>query len=339
MASILDLDVLLTRIASLTRRLIDYRTFGILLLNQETQKLEMKIAVRYGDERDEAGEARRRPGRLGGAAQGAGAGGRRVERSELYESRADARSELVIPMLIKERCIGVFDLESSELDAFTKNHIELLTLLASQAAVAIENARLYERSVNEERIEKELRFAQRVQVALLPTELPERLQRLDVAGAVRTGARARRRSSRLSVAGAAQPGRRGWRRIRQRGAGGPLWCVCSRAGPIAHLPPPLHAGPIQRRRCAAVDEHHPPRASARGVLLHALLRAVRFQAAHASRCPTPACRTRFVGQRRRVAQIELPGVPLGSFPGVAYDEVNIPPRDRRCLCVLHRRHL
>jgi sigma-B regulation protein RsbU (phosphoserine phosphatase) len=43
-------------------------------------------------------------------------------------------------MLIKDRCIGVFDLESPELNAFTKEHKELLTLLASQAAVAIENA-------------------------------------------------------------------------------------------------------------------------------------------------------------------------------------------------------
>src|SRR5918994_2999473 len=49
MASILDLDALLTRIASLTKRLIDYRTFGLLLLNESTQMLEMRLAVRYGD--------------------------------------------------------------------------------------------------------------------------------------------------------------------------------------------------------------------------------------------------------------------------------------------------
>src|SRR6186713_268590 len=48
MSSILDLDVLLTRIASLTKRIIDYRTFGILLLNETTNMLEMKLAVRYG---------------------------------------------------------------------------------------------------------------------------------------------------------------------------------------------------------------------------------------------------------------------------------------------------
>src|SRR5207253_4422050 len=47
--AILRLDELLTRIANLTRRVIDYRTFGILLLNEETSELELKVAVRYGD--------------------------------------------------------------------------------------------------------------------------------------------------------------------------------------------------------------------------------------------------------------------------------------------------
>ena len=94
----------------------------------------------------------------------------------------DARSELVIPLMLKERCIGVFDLESPELDAFSKSHTEILTQLASQAAVAIENARLYETiRRNEIRLEKEIRFAQRVQAALLPTELPKRLKGVDVA--------------------------------------------------------------------------------------------------------------------------------------------------------------
>ena len=47
-----NLDELLTRIANLTRRVIDYRTFGILLINEETQELEMKVAVRYGEHGD-----------------------------------------------------------------------------------------------------------------------------------------------------------------------------------------------------------------------------------------------------------------------------------------------
>ena len=184
MASILDLDVLLTRIASLTKRLIDYRTFGILLLDETTKQLDLKHAVRYGDENTPKSV------RLGEGLVGWSALHKQpllvpdVSKDPRYINLVpDARSELVIPMLIKDRCIGVFDLESPELDAFTKEHQELLTLLASQAAVAIENARLYEEvRRNEERIEKELRFAQRVQRALLTTEPPSGLRDADVAG-------------------------------------------------------------------------------------------------------------------------------------------------------------
>ena len=50
MSSILDLDVLLSRIAGLTKRVISYRTFGIWLISEATQELEMKLAVRYGSE-------------------------------------------------------------------------------------------------------------------------------------------------------------------------------------------------------------------------------------------------------------------------------------------------
>jgi len=76
----------------------------------------------------------------------------------------------------------VFDLESPELKAFDKRHVEILNVLAAQAAVAIENARLYEAiRTNEVRLEREVELAQRVQEALLPTELPRRLRGVDVA--------------------------------------------------------------------------------------------------------------------------------------------------------------
>ena len=121
MSSILDLDALLTRIASLTKRLIDYRTFGILLLNEDTQELEMKLAVRYGK------GAESKNVRLGEGLVGWAALHKEpvlvadVSQDPRYINLVDdARSELVIPMLIKDRCIGVFDLESPELDAFTQ---------------------------------------------------------------------------------------------------------------------------------------------------------------------------------------------------------------------------
>ncbi len=173
-SSILDLDDLLMRIAQLTKRVIDYRTFGIFLLNDRRDELEVKVAVKYGQVVD----VPRIPigqGLVGFAA--------------LHEDPVlvpdvssdpryipvvkDVRSELAVPMMLKDRCIGVLDLESPELDAFDKQDVVILTVLASQAAVAIENARLYEAVVaNELRLERELRFAQRVQIALLPTAAP-----------------------------------------------------------------------------------------------------------------------------------------------------------------------
>ena len=48
-AAVLDLDQLLSNIAQLARRVVDYRTFGILLLNEPTNELEMAVDVQYGE--------------------------------------------------------------------------------------------------------------------------------------------------------------------------------------------------------------------------------------------------------------------------------------------------
>ena len=182
-ASILDLDELLERLAIQVGRLVDYRTFGILLLNERTGELEMKLAIRYGDKTVVP------PVKLGVGITGYAALHREavlvtdVTADPRYIPVVDdARSELAIPLLLKDRCIGVFDLESPQVAAFNREHLEILTLLATQAAVAIENARLYDTiRRNEERLERELLFAQRVQAALLPSGLPKRLRGVDVA--------------------------------------------------------------------------------------------------------------------------------------------------------------
>jgi sigma-B regulation protein RsbU (phosphoserine phosphatase) len=183
-ASILDVDELLTRIAQLTTRLIEYRTFGLFLLNDNSE-LEIKVAVKYGEQveipRIALGE-----GLVGYAA---------LHKEPVLVSDVsqdpryikvveDVRSELALPLMLKDRCIGVIDLESPQRDAFSKRDVEILTLLAGQAAVAIENASLYEElRANQERLEKEVRFAQRVQMALLPAGPPKRLKGVEAAAA------------------------------------------------------------------------------------------------------------------------------------------------------------
>jgi PAS domain S-box-containing protein len=57
---------------------------------------------------------------------------------------SNARSELDVPMLAREKLIGVFNVESPRPDAFREEDIVPLMTMAGQAAIAIENARLYD---------------------------------------------------------------------------------------------------------------------------------------------------------------------------------------------------
>jgi sigma-B regulation protein RsbU (phosphoserine phosphatase) len=183
LSAILDLDTLLERIGHLARKVIDYRTFAILLLNDEGE-LETRLGLQFGS----------RVGALPHVALGRGIVGHAalhrvpvnvpdVSKDPRYiEVVPGVKSELAVPLLLKDRCIGVIDLESPQIAAFEKRDVEILTVLAGQAAVALENARLYETvAQNEARLDKEVRFAQRVQAALLPAGLPKRMRGVDVA--------------------------------------------------------------------------------------------------------------------------------------------------------------
>jgi sigma-B regulation protein RsbU (phosphoserine phosphatase) len=235
----------------------------------------------------------------------------------------DARSELVIPMMIKDRCIGVFDLESPELEAFTKEHKELLTLLASQAAVAIDNARLYdELRRKEERIEKELRFAQRVQMALLPTELPKSLSGVDVAGRF---AAARELGGDIHdfLAPEAETLVVAVGDVSGKGAPAALYgafaaeLVRSRTMRRRFTPDRFSvAGVLQAMNTILherqLEEYYCTLCYAFFDFSQRVLTMSNSGLPYPIRCSADGC-----------GQIELPGVPLGSFPGVSYDEVTL----------------
>ena len=78
----------------------------------------------------------------------------------------ETRSELAIPMIHKGRVIGVLDLESPQLNYFTEDHVQTLSILAANFAVSLENARLYEQVARDEaRLERDLQAAKRIQGA------------------------------------------------------------------------------------------------------------------------------------------------------------------------------
>jgi signal transduction histidine kinase len=71
----------------------------------------------------------------------------------------DTRSELAVPIKSKEKTIGVFNVQSNQLDAFADRDIVILEHMANQAAVAIENARLYEQVRQVATLEERQRLA------------------------------------------------------------------------------------------------------------------------------------------------------------------------------------
>src|SRR5450432_1445277 len=149
----LDLDTTLRRVAELVRKVIDYEIFGILLLNEKTQELYFWFSV--GHSREVADRMR--------ITVGEGVTGTAAQRREAVlvgdvsadpryiSALPNVRSELAVPLIVKNRVIGVIDIESPVADHFTEEHKSLLTLIGSRMAVGIENARLYTRATRQAR--------------------------------------------------------------------------------------------------------------------------------------------------------------------------------------------
>ena len=70
---------------------------------------------------------------------------------EYISGAPDVRSELAIPLIVKNRVIGVLILKPTKQGRFTEEHKRLLTLIGSRMAVGIENARLHTRTTKQAR--------------------------------------------------------------------------------------------------------------------------------------------------------------------------------------------
>ena len=187
LTAILDREELLRRIAARVKKLVDYHVFTVMLWNEEAQVLESVFSLRF---QDAIPSRVQMP--LNQGITGAAAAERRTIRvvdvrlDPRYlqcESDVEVRSELVVPLLLQDRLIGVLDLESTVPQAFTAEHERLLNILGSYIAVALENSRLFEEArKNQARLQSDLETAREIQRQLLPSGARE-IPGLDVATA------------------------------------------------------------------------------------------------------------------------------------------------------------
>ena len=173
-SSILDLDPLLRKISDQVRQLINYDALSIMLLEPAEAMLKDYLSVRY-DQRVPMNNVPLGRGIVGSAAE--------LKQPVLVadtskdpryiQGNPGIRSEVAVPLMVRNGVIGVLDLESEQLGYFTEEHIRTLSLLAPQIATAIENARLYQRVAEREaRLEADLKAARQLQQHLLPSCCP-----------------------------------------------------------------------------------------------------------------------------------------------------------------------
>src|SRR5438477_386212 len=169
-SAILEVEELLRRAAEQTKRVIDYQILSIMLYDEEQKIFRHRVDIKHGHHVQGKLRATSTDGIVGAAAT--------LKEPVLVPDvtvdprylmvNPETRSELAIPMMHKGKVIGVLDLESPQLNYFTEDHVQTLSILAANLAVSLENARLYEQLAKDEaRLERDLQAAKRIQGALL----------------------------------------------------------------------------------------------------------------------------------------------------------------------------
>jgi phosphoserine phosphatase RsbU/P len=142
-----DLDELLSSVSASIRKVIPYDLFAILLYNDRQKLLRVRHAIGHREEIVKRLALKPGEGLTGTAAQT-----RQpvlvgdVSKDARYLNVLDAvRAELAVPMLARGRLVGVIDLQSTRLNAYTDYDRNLLRLIAARVGAIIDTARLFRR--------------------------------------------------------------------------------------------------------------------------------------------------------------------------------------------------
>ena len=142
--STFDLDEVLQRILAIARDFFHLRNVAILLLDQEAGQLCVRSQIGWDPGKDTI-----RLGRHEGIT-----GASVLKKQPVYApdvsqdpryvcAAQTTRSELAIPLMVRDEVVGVLDCQSDRVDHFDHETIEFLTLFSTQASIALQNARLY----------------------------------------------------------------------------------------------------------------------------------------------------------------------------------------------------
>jgi sigma-B regulation protein RsbU (phosphoserine phosphatase) len=154
----LDLDELLANVSEIVKRVIPADLLAILLYNEKRRDLRIRYALGHRDDVVRSWSIELGQGITGTAAltrEPVLAGDVRSDPRYLNSVEA-VRTELAVPMIARRRLVGVIDLQSTRLNAYSEQDRALLRLIAARVAISIDNARLYWRVERQNRTLKAL---------------------------------------------------------------------------------------------------------------------------------------------------------------------------------------
>jgi diguanylate cyclase (GGDEF)-like protein len=142
--STFDLDEVLQRILTIAHDYFHLRNVAILLIDRHSGQLHVRSQIGWDEGQDKILLA------LGEGITGAAAQKKQpvyapdvTKDSRYFCSAKSTRSELAIPLMVRDEVVGVLDCQSDRADHFDFETIDLLTLFSTQASIALQNARLY----------------------------------------------------------------------------------------------------------------------------------------------------------------------------------------------------
>lgn len=175
LSSSLILDEVLKEILSSLKQVLDYNVGGVFLIDPKKGVVESVYSVGYDPSYDEFLQLKIGQGLIGHVAKSAEPViVPDVARDPRYiNANPGTRSEIVVPIRLDDRVIGVINLESSQLNAYDQRSLALIQAFAAQAGISLERARLHENSLAGKKLEEQLNIAREIQQSFLPKKDPQ----------------------------------------------------------------------------------------------------------------------------------------------------------------------
>ena len=174
-SSSLDLDEVLDLIMDCLGEVVAFAAGGIYVVDQDTREIASLATMGYEKDMIERVHLKFGDGVVGWVAKNREpAIVDDVGRDSRYiNARNETSSEIVVPLFADDEIIGVINLESDEVAAFTEDDLELIKAFGSQAAVSLERAKLHAQIIERRRLVDELEVARQIQKSFLPDVIPD----------------------------------------------------------------------------------------------------------------------------------------------------------------------